>query len=80
LKILLIEWVDSTFHGGWIGKDELKMVPLKCYSAGVVIDENPDAITLALSGGEGEQYADTMTIPKCSIKRIRELKVRNGRN
>jgi hypothetical protein len=79
LKILLIEWVDSSYHGGWIDKDELEMVPIKCFSAGVVINENHDAITLALSGGKGEQYANTMTIPKCSITRIRELKVKDAR-
>jgi len=40
---------------------------------------NEEVITLVLSGSGDDEYADTMTIPKVAIKRIRELKVKDAR-
>lgn len=79
MKILLIEWVDSSVTGGWRNKREIRAKPASCYSVGMALIANEEVITLVLSGSGDDEYADTMTIPKVAIKRIRELKVKDAR-
>ena len=77
MKMVLVEWNDSFFTHGWRGKDEFRDLGIApCVSVGVVVSEDDNKITLVLSMGE-ENYADSMTIPKGCIKRIRRLKVNN---
>jgi len=76
MRLLLIEWIDSCSSGGWKGKEDINTEPSHCFSVGLAFKETEEAITLVLSGAnDTREYADTMTIPVGSIKRIRELKV-----
>jgi len=77
MKILLVEWVDSSYIAGWKDKKDFDVDLAKCFSTGLAIDESDDAITLVLSGGDTGQWSQSMTIPKVAIKRIRELKVKD---
>ncbi len=76
MKLVLVEWEDSFFTHGWRSKgefDNLGVAP--CVCVGVLVSQTNKSITLVLSLGE-ENYADSMTIPKGCVKRIRYLKVK----
>jgi len=78
MKIAIIEWNDSFFTHGWKPKDEFKsMGAAPCVSLGVIVNSNKDSVTLVLSLGR-DDYADSMTIPRGCIKRIRYLRVKGN--
>ncbi len=73
MKAVLIEWVDSCSTYGWHSKGTVFGIS-HCISVGVVISENKTEISLAPNISESSN-GDIISIPKCSIKRIRRLKV-----
>lgn len=79
-SIKLIEWTDS-FGGsvGWEDITDFKPKELIIQSVGFVLYE--DDVLISLTGNysnetdmTSEQANGTMTIPKCCIKKITELK------
>jgi len=68
-----IEWVDSTFHHGWQLKQDSDCTFPQCVSVGIFIKEDKESITIAQSES-ADSYGDRITIPKCCIKKVRELK------
>jgi hypothetical protein len=68
-----IEWVDSTFHDGWQSKLDSDCTLSECTSVGIFIKEDKGSITIAQSESPNS-YGDRITIPKCSIRKRRELK------
>ncbi len=78
-KIVSIEWVDSMGQNGsqWAFAKELKPYRVGVvYSAGILIHENEESVTIAsslLNTGEDAQVSGLMTIPKVSIRTINGL-------
>jgi hypothetical protein len=71
MKLVLIEWIDSHHQTGWVCEvPEAKV--MHCRSVGWVVAENEEALVLAASLAEG-QHCGEMTIPKCSIREIKDL-------
>jgi len=74
-KIVLIEWDDAASRsGGWHYLDDEDTV-MSSISIGIVCSEDDKQVVLALSKNEKGLYAETFSIPKGCIKRIRTLKV-----
>ena len=76
MKTVLIEWVDSQFQPNeWSKKCQIEEVKSPtCISVGVILAETEDNI-LICPNLSGEQGAQGLTIPKSSIRRMRQLKV-----
>ncbi len=87
LKTVLVEWIDHTSvgDGGWTDLDEVreigpKKVDESCWACGFVVYESDAAITIVnqTSGGNLEDEDMTVsgdiTIAKCAIRSIKELK------
>ncbi len=78
-KLVWIKWVDSIGYSKWTNEDYLKEEFEKdilcCESVGWVIKEDKDRIMIAPHKSLNTNSFDgTMTIPKCSIKEIQEIK------
>lgn len=74
MKFLFVEWVDSCQSGGWQAVEDLKSQrSLHCFSAGWMVSESKDSITLAANVSEKNhptafyQCNGVMTIPKKAI-------------
>lgn len=75
MKLALIEWEDSSSClAGWhrLGEDDSIM---QCITVGLLCREDKKQVVLALSRNECGLFADTIAIPKSSVKRIRLLRV-----
>ena len=78
LKKVYVEWVDSARNNDWNTVDEINFKtsfrPIEVETVGWLIHETDDYIVVAQSiGYEPEQFCGTMTIPKCSIKKIVDM-------
>jgi hypothetical protein len=74
-KIIVIDWVDSIRSFDWTLIEDIDEKLLDCVSVGFLLKETDDCITIAQNYGlEPEQVCNLITIPKCSIKNIREIK------
>ena len=77
MKLVLVEWVDSSFAQGWMNKETISQHTVSsCVSSGILVAGNEEQITIVQSAGK-DQYGDGITIPKCSIKRIRQLEIKD---
>ena len=76
MKIVLIEWEDSSSYGGWHRvMPELDSIS-NCISIGILCQDSPKYVVLSQSKSDSGNYGDTISIPKSCIKRIRYLKVK----
>ena len=75
MKLALVEWNDSSVLHGWEARDWFDGEVLKCQSVGFLLKETSDSVVLLLSRSSGDKWAEGITIPKCSIKRMRQLQV-----
>ena len=73
-QLVLIEWLDSKgVIGEWEFTDSLNpLIPCKCVSVGFLIDNNKNYKTIVQTKSD-EQVVGRMTIPTCSIKKIRRI-------
>jgi len=78
MKLVIVEWIDSCVEYGWTAISEVDNKASKCVSAGLLVKESPDAITMTTSRSDYHRVSEPITIPRCCIKRIRCLKVSNG--
>ena len=75
-KLVLIEWLDSRRGAGWVRLDELEASVARCKSAGWIITEDSDSLTMAgHMGDDPVQCLGDITIPKCAILNITDLSV-----
>lgn len=80
MRLVLIEWVDSSGGSGWIPVDEIEEEPIIIRSVGWVLRETKDIIVIAAHHGQRngrttpEQVHSEMKIPKVAIKRVRNLR------
>lgn len=64
-----VEWVDSVTHPFWNDRGQEYTV-LKCVTVGILVEDKPDALVVALSATldeEAKPYSDVCVIPKVSI-------------
>lgn len=74
-KIVLIDWKDSVKNSDWTLMEDVDEKPVNCISIGFLLKETDDYVTIAQNYGlEPEQVCNLITIPKCSIKNIMEIK------
>jgi hypothetical protein len=81
-KIVVIDWIDSGGESGWRHTHELEINVCECRTSGFLVMEDEKAVMVALSRTTKEgfkPYCDTITIPKCSIKNIREIRMNESR-
>ena len=76
-KIYIVEWVDSKMLTcGWQCAEHTKEVEVgKATSVGILQTETDEQITLQPNVSEGD-YCQGIVIPRCSIKRMRRLKLK----
>ncbi|MBA7685643.1 hypothetical protein ES703_94068 [subsurface metagenome] len=76
MQLVMIEWVDSAVSSdGWTSRDDYSHAHIvKCVHIGVLLKEDKDTITLCSGLNRSCKIQET-TIPKCCIKRMRQLKV-----
>lgn len=75
MRIIKINWVDSVRASDWALLEDIDDKPLDCVSVGFLIKETDEQITIAQNYGiKPEQVCNLMTIPRCSIRDIKELK------
>ena len=76
MKIILVEWVDSAFMQGWMSREAAMMHTVShITSAGILVCEDKDKITIVQSVSDKVDVGDGITIPRVSIKKMRTLKV-----
>lgn len=73
MKIIAVEWVDSSSMSGWVKRNELCCDSLIITSVGYLIEENDDNIVIT-SSYNVDEYISPLTIPKCSIIKRRFIK------
>ena len=76
-KVVRVEWVDSHSKHGWHYSSEEELHLFRCTTIGILDKEDKDSIRVILSVyNDDHDYAHTnMTIPKCSIKSIKRIKI-----
>ena len=75
MKIVVIDWVDSVRAFDWTLMEDVDEKSLDCVSVGFLLKETDEHITIAQNYGiKPEQVCNLITIPKCSIRNIREIK------
>ncbi len=87
MKIVRIEWSDSSRTAGWHRPGQYNdTLDLKCTSIGVIVDRGKDHVTIASNFawqvGKGYDVCDTMTIPRSAITKtvpIAEMRDPNHR-
>ena len=76
MKLVMVEFEDSSSYSGWHKLDSWLDSISNCVSVGILCREDKKQIVLALSKSNSRNYGDTMAIPRSCIKRIRYLKVK----
>ena len=73
-RLVAVEWVDSHISSGWTC-EKVDAQPQTCVSVGWVLAESKEALSVSphISIEDEPQRNGTMTIPKCSIKRMADL-------
>ena len=75
--MMFVEWVDSMGSPGWRNQRDIGTEAAVCQTAGFLVAESKTAITIACSRNLAEDslpYNDCISIPKCAIKRKRQLR------
>lgn len=79
-KIYLIKWIDSQSDDGWtFYKNRKDIYPMIMNTTGYLIHKEKKLIRMALSLGqdsnnENKQFNGTITIPRCSILKMKRIK------
>lgn len=75
MKIVVIDWVDSVRAFDWTLIEDVDDKSLDCISVGFLLNETKEHVTIAQNyGSVPKQVCNLITIPKCSIKNIKEIK------
>ena len=77
MKLVIIEWEDAYSHGGWHAHNKDVDHVAQCVAIGVLLYNDESQVTIAQSiSNTSGNVADTMSIPRGCVKRIRYLKVK----
>lgn len=70
-----VEWEDAHHDDGWAGNRPLRTRGGPCRTAGYMLKRDRRVIVIAHSLGEDpDDHADTLTIPRGCVSRIRRLR------
>lgn len=73
---VLVVWLDSGGHSGWVADEHCNCRPLRIYTLGWLIRKTAQALTVASSatskGDEGQSQAP-IAIPRCAVLSWRYL-------
>ena len=74
-KLIKITWIDSAEDQfGWVFNEDIKELEVTIIeSVGYVVQENKELIKISPHKAK-DQVAGCMTIPKCAIKNMKNLK------
>lgn len=77
MKIVLVEWIDSTMLGQrWHCEDEINQLDIgRCVSVGIVRQDDDEKLVITQNQGRYRDGANLIAIPRGCIKRIRLLRV-----
>jgi len=76
MKMVMVEWVDSAFAQGWMDRSIAEShTESHITSVGILVYEDKTRLTIMQDMSNKNSVGDGITIPACSIKRIRQLKV-----
>ena len=78
MKKVEVAWVDSNGTHGWLTPEDVSLCDVaNCISIGFLAFECGTSIVLAMSVNEeyGHMF-EALAIPQCSIKSIKELRVK----
>lgn len=73
-KKVHIEWVDSSSTRGWNYMPEFKDQELIVVSIGFLLKETKSDVTISTSYTPYGSAMDPLTIPRCSIKKLKVFK------
>jgi hypothetical protein len=76
MTIVIIDWTDSASHGDrtQYKGDEKELRALTGVSAGLLVRENDESLSIAMDWFEEiKEYRTLMTVPKCSVSRIQRI-------
>jgi len=76
LKLVKVDWEDTTGDSGWRCKEDAKKIAIwQCSTVGWLIAKTPKSITLCSSrANKGELLNDHNVIPKGCITKITQLR------
>jgi hypothetical protein len=72
-----IRWFDSAIYHGPVDVDELNGFS-EMESAGFLIEDTPDHVTLALDRNANGTLRLVLCIPRANIRTLRKVKVKGG--
>jgi len=75
LKIIYLEWIDAKSTYGWHPISELSKEPFLVVTAGLLVCEDAEFITVSTSYAPNADWADPITIPKRCITKRKTLMV-----
>ena len=76
MKLVMIEWIDSCTITGWHRLNTGMDCVSNCIAIGLMCHEDNKQIVITYAKSDSGHIAETLTIPKSCIKRIRYLKVK----
>ena len=78
LRLVEVEWVDASISGGWgVRKEYLAIRGIKqCRTAGYLLRSNRKEIMVVQSQTEHDGVADSISIPRPSVQKIRYLEAK----
>ena len=78
LRMVEVEWVDSCVNGGWRTRQEYLEAPgvSQCRTVGYLLRSSRQEVIVVQSLNNYGGAADSMTIPRSSVKKIRCLEAK----
>ncbi|MEM7706560.1 MAG: hypothetical protein AAF358_13460 [Pseudomonadota bacterium] len=76
-EIAIVEWVDSSGQDGWVDVDDIDPGAEPIISAGIVLEDTSEHITLTLAYCE-HQVMHTLSIPYFAINNVEKMSVPFG--
>ena len=76
MKVIYVEWVDSTSTAEWVDLEDVASdcILESCYTVGYLVEEHPDYIVVS-STYSSKNIIDPLSIPKGVIKKRRFIKL-----
>lgn len=76
MKLCLVEWVDSASCSGWHKLNPELDCTCNCIATGLMCYEDEKQVVITYARSDTGNVAETISISKSCIKRIRYLKVK----
>ena len=71
MKVVMVEWVDSTSESGWTHDHDLDLSI--CKTVGFLVKKTKDKIVLIQSISDNDNVDNKFAVPRVCIKSIKEL-------